>query len=90
MCQMGAAPLGIYLLSCEIPRREIEGYDTVLTESELEVNRPVFPGETVTCVAEKLLWRHKKLRAKAELRRQDGSLAAVAVIGGVSLPKGRV
>ncbi len=90
MCQMGAATLGIYLLSLDIPRREIEGYDTVLTESELEINRPVFPGTTVTCRAEKLLWRHKKLRARAELRLPGGDLAACAVIGGVSLPKGRV
>lgn len=85
MGQMGAATLGIYLLSLSVPRAEISAYGTVLTDSELELTKPVFPGETVTCRGEKLAFRHGKLRTKVELRAADGSLAALAVIGGMSV-----
>ena len=88
MSQMGTAALGLYLMSLVVPRSEITKYDTVMTESEIELSRPVYPGETVECRAEKIFWRYKKLRTKVELRLADGSLAAIALIGGMSI-KGR-
>jgi 3-hydroxyacyl-[acyl-carrier-protein] dehydratase len=87
MCQ-GAAVLGLHLLSLDRPREELFRYDSIMTDSELELSKPVYPGDTVECRAQKVLWRHGKLRVKSELMLR-GELAALAVIGGMSVKDAR-
>lgn len=89
MSQGGAAVLGLHLLSLVVDRGAIRDYDTIMTDCELELSRPVFPGDEIVCRAEKLMWRHGKLRAKVELRGADGQPSALAVIGGMSVPRRR-
>src|SRR2546425_977774 len=72
MCQTGLVALGIYLLGLEEPREEVERTVTLFTESEVEFERVVRPGETVRVTAERILWRRRKLRSRVVLTLADG------------------
>jgi 3-hydroxyacyl-[acyl-carrier-protein] dehydratase len=45
------------------------------------------PGERVVVKAEKVFWRRKKLRAKASLYLNDGTLAATASLSGIGVER---
>jgi 3-hydroxyacyl-[acyl-carrier-protein] dehydratase len=85
MCQTGLVALGIYLLGRVLPRTEVEKTVTLFTESEVEFQRVVRPGETVRVTAERVLWRRGKLRSSVALTLADGTPVAHGVVAGMGV-----
>lgn len=85
MCQTGLVALGIYLLGLEEPREEVAKTVTLFTDSEVEFQRIVRPGETVRVTAEKIFWRRRKLRSQVTLTLADGTPVARGVVAGMGV-----
>src|ERR1019366_8514488 len=76
MCQTGLVALGIYLLGLEVPKDEVQRTLTLFTESLVEFERVVRPGDTVRVTAEKVYWRRRKLKSNVTLTLADGTPVA--------------
>ncbi len=87
MAQVGVVAWGIYLLSKEIEAEELEKYLTIFSDAQAEFFLPVLPGDTITCRAEKVFWRKKKLRCKVEAQNSAGKIVASCIISGVGVYK---
>jgi 3-hydroxyacyl-[acyl-carrier-protein] dehydratase len=87
MCQTGLVALGIYLLSLEAPRSELERTVTLFSECDVEFSRIVRPGETVRIDAEPLFFRRGKLRSRVKLSSRDGAVAAEGTVSGIGRPR---
>lgn len=85
MCQTGLVALGIYLLGLEQPREEVAKTVTLFTDSQVEFERIVRPGEKVRVTAEKLFWRRRKLRSSVVLTLADGSPVARGTVAGMGV-----
>ncbi len=85
MCQTGLVALGIYLLGLTAPRAEVEQTVTLFTDSEVEFQRIVRPGETVRVTAERIFWRRGKLRSSVALTLADGTPVARGVVAGMGV-----
>jgi 3-hydroxyacyl-[acyl-carrier-protein] dehydratase len=60
----------------------------VLTESSVEFERIVRPGDAVRATARKVFWRRRKLKTEVELMLLDGSPVARGTIGGMAVRRG--
>ncbi len=87
MCQTGLVALGIYLLGLEIPRDEVAQTVTLFTDSNVEFERVVRPGETVRVTAEKVFWRRRKLKSNVELTLADGTPVAKGTVSGMGVAR---
>ena len=85
MIQLGLAAFCIYLGSLE--DENPSKYKTIFTDGGIELFEPIFPGEYVTIRAEKIFWRHKKIRSKIEMFLENGLLAATSVASGMAVLK---
>jgi 3-hydroxyacyl-[acyl-carrier-protein] dehydratase len=47
----------------------------------------VNPGDRVTITAEKVFFRRRKLRSKAEMKLADGTVVCSGTISGMGIPK---
>lgn len=88
MCQTGLVALGIYLLGLELPAAEVAKTVTLFTESSVEFERIVKPGDTVRVTAEKVFWRRRKLKSSVELTLADGSPVARGTVAGMGVARG--
>ncbi|MCC7384215.1 MAG: beta-hydroxyacyl-ACP dehydratase [Deltaproteobacteria bacterium] len=88
MCQTGVVALGIYLLAQEVPLEEVSRTMTLFTESEVEFERMVKPGETVRVTAEKIFWRRRKLKSQVVLTLADGTPVARGTVAGIGVRRG--
>ncbi|WP_281846333.1 3-hydroxyacyl-ACP dehydratase FabZ family protein [Olleya namhaensis] len=81
MAQIGVVCLGIYMLKDEI---SIENKPQIaLTSSQVDFFLPVFPGETVTVVSEKEVFRFNKLKCKVKMFNQKNELVCRGQISGM-------
>jgi 3-hydroxyacyl-[acyl-carrier-protein] dehydratase len=85
MCQTGVVALGIYLLSLEHPEEVLRRTTTLFTESQVEFERVVRPGDTVRVTAEKVFWRRRKLKSNVVMTLADGSPVARATVAGLGV-----
>lgn len=85
MCQTGLVALGIYLLGLEEPKDQVASIVTLFTESEVEFERMVKPGETVRVSAEKVYFRRRKLKSKVTLTLADGTPVAHGTVSGMGV-----
>lgn len=88
MCQTGLVALGIYLLGLEIPKSEVARTVTLFTESNVEFERIVRPGDTIRVEAEKQYFRRRKLKSNVILTLADGSPVAKGVVSGMGVARG--
>ena len=58
-----------------------------LTSTEVEFLKPVFPGEKVTVVSEKIYFRFGKLKCKVQMKNQSGEDVARGTIAGIVIDK---
>lgn len=79
MAQIGLVCLGIYLL------RETwhEDMRIALTSADTAFLKPVYPGETVTVISDKIYFRFGKLKCKVIMKNQKGEQVSKAVIAGI-------
>jgi 3-hydroxyacyl-[acyl-carrier-protein] dehydratase len=81
MAQIGVVCLGIYMLKDEISEHNIP--QIALTSSQVDFFLPVFPGETVTVVSEKEVFRFNKLKCKVKMFNQKNELVCRGQISGM-------
>jgi len=81
MAQIGLVCLGIYMLKDEIS--EHNKPQIALTSSQVDFFLPVFPGETVTVVSEKEVFRFNKLKCKVKMFNHKNELVCRGQISGM-------
>lgn len=81
MAQVGVVSLGIYLLSLE--KTAISDLQIALTSHQVDFYLPVFPGDKVVVVSEKVYFRFNKLKCKVALYDPKEQLACRGIISGM-------
>jgi len=87
MAQAGVVGLGLYLVAKEVGIYETKKLLSFFTDANVEFSGEVRPGARVTTIAEKVFFRRKKLRAKAEMRLDDGALVCSGIISGMGVER---
>jgi 3-hydroxyacyl-[acyl-carrier-protein] dehydratase len=88
MAQVGLVALGIFLLCVERRSHTLAAKFTAFTSAEVEFDLPVHPGERIQIVAERLVWRHDKLKSRAEVFLADGRLVSRGTLSGLFVKRG--
>ena len=81
MAQIGVVCLGIYIMKDEVS--ESNNPQIALTSSQVDFFLPVFPGEKVTVVSEKEVFRFNKLKCNVKLFNEKKELVCRGVISGM-------
>lgn len=81
--QIGLVCLGIYLT----PGSKFENTGVALSSTEMEFYQPVFPGEKVTVMSEKVYFRFNKLKCKVRMLSEKGSLICKGELAGMIVKK---
>ncbi|WP_452230495.1 3-hydroxyacyl-ACP dehydratase FabZ family protein [Lacinutrix sp. MEBiC02404] len=81
MAQIGLVCLGIYLWKDAIS--EEKKPQIALTSCQIDFFLPVFPGEKVTVISEKEVFRFHKLKCKVKLLNEKGELVCRGKISGM-------
>ncbi|WP_452225376.1 3-hydroxyacyl-ACP dehydratase FabZ family protein [Lacinutrix chionoecetis] len=81
MAQIGVVCLGIYLLKDDTLEKSKP--QIALTSSQVDFFLPVFPGEIVTVVSEKDVFRFNKLKCKVKMINEKGELVCRGQISGM-------
>jgi 3-hydroxyacyl-[acyl-carrier-protein] dehydratase len=87
MAQAGVVGLGLYLVAKEVGVQETKKLLSFFTDASVEFSGEVRPGDRVITTAEKIFFRRRKLRAKAEMRRDDGTLVCSGIISGMGVSR---
>ena len=87
MAQVGIVALGLYLLSLESGKENIDKYVTLFTDAQVEFLAPILPGERIIIRAEKMFWRRIKIRSKVEIHTEDGKLVASGIVSGMGVKR---
>lgn len=85
MAQTGVVAYGIYLVSKEMTRTEIEKILTVFTEAEVEFSGLVRPGDRVIIRAKQKYFRRLKLKVEAEITLENGDVVCSGSIAGMGV-----
>lgn len=84
MAQIGLVCFGIYLLKDE---NVSEKSTFALSSTEIDFYLPVFPGEKVTVISEKIYFRFQKLKCKVKLLNAKDEIVAKGTISGMILKR---
>jgi 3-hydroxyacyl-[acyl-carrier-protein] dehydratase len=84
MAQIGVVCLGIFLLKNQI--EESQHPQIALTSNEVDFFLPVFPGEKVKVISEKMYFRFNKLKCKVQLFNEKEELVCRGIIAGMLKP----
>jgi len=79
MAQIGLVCLGIFLVGNELNAESQIG----LTSTEIEFLKPVFPGEKVTVISEKIYFRFNKLKCKVKMVNEQSEIVCEGLIAGI-------
>ena len=79
MAQIGLVCLGIFLVGKDL----IENSQIGLTSTEIEFLKPVFPGEKVTVISEKIYFRFNKLKCKVKMLNEKSEIVCEGTIAGI-------
>lgn len=80
MAQIGLVCLGIYLLNSEESSVKTS---VAFSSSQVDFLIPVFPGEKVNVVSEKVYFRFNKLKCKVKMFNEKGELVANGELSGM-------
>ena len=80
MAQIGLVCLGIYLMGNT--NQDSIGH-VMLTSTAIDFMKPVFPGETVTVVSEKVYFRFKKLHCNVSMKNAAGETVCKGTLSGM-------
>ena len=79
--QIGLACLGVYL----VDKIEQGGF-MAFTSSDMEFYHPVYPGETVQVISEKMYFRFNKLKCRVKMYNSADALVCKGVLSGMIKP----
>jgi len=86
LAQVGIVALGIYLRAQE-SESDTAKVMTLFTDTDVEFSGIVNPGDRVTITAEKVFFRRLKLRSKAEMKLDDGTIVCSGIVSGMGILK---
>lgn len=78
MAQIGLVCLGLHLSG-----KSAADAHVMLTSTAIDFMKPVFPGETVTVVSEKIYFRFKKLNCSVRMLNAAGDVVCKGVLSGM-------
>jgi 3-hydroxyacyl-[acyl-carrier-protein] dehydratase len=84
MAQVGIVALGLYLLTLE-SEADKDKITTLFTDTSVDFNGIVKPGDRVTISARKTFFRRRKLRSQAEMTLDDGSVVCSGSVSGMGV-----
>ena len=84
LAQVAIVALGIYLVARE-NEAETAKLMTLFTDANVEFGGIVKPGERVTITAEKVFFRRRKLRSRAEMKLDDGTVVCSGTVSGMGI-----
>lgn len=79
MAQIGLVCLGIFLVGKDL----CEASQIGLTSTDIEFLKPVFPGEKVTVISQKIYFRFKKLKCKVKMLNEKSEIVCEGTIAGI-------
>ncbi|KEY19280.1 3-hydroxyacyl-ACP dehydratase FabZ family protein [Kaistella antarctica] len=79
MAQIGLVCLGIFLIGNDLTEKSQIG----LTSTDIEFLKPVFPGEKVTVISEKIYFRFNKLKCKVKMLNEISEIVCEGTIAGI-------
>ena len=79
MAQIGLVCLGIFLVGKDLTEKSQIG----LTSTEIEFLKPVFPGEKVTVISEKIYFRFNKLKCNVKMLNERSEIVCEGTIAGI-------
>lgn len=82
MAQIGLVCFGIYLLKDALE----EGVQVAMSSTEIDFLKPVFPGEKVKVVSEKVYFRFNKLKCKVKMLNSAEEIVCNGTISGMLIP----
>lgn len=85
MAQIGVVALGIYLTAKTHGEESVGKWTTFFTDSQMEYQLPVFPGERVTVKANLLFWRRMKIKSEIKMFNESGKLIASGTLSGMGV-----
>ena len=84
MAQVGIVALGLYLLTLE-SESDKDKITTLFTDTSVDFNGIVKPGDHVTISARKTFFRRRKLRSEAEMTLDDGTVVCSGSVSGMGV-----
>ena len=82
MAQIGLVCFGINLLADSIT----EGVQVAMSSTKIDFLKPVFPGEKVKVISEKVYFRFNKLKCKVKMINSKGETVCNGEISGMLIP----
>jgi len=79
MAQIGLVCMGIYLLGTDLKDKTT----VALSSTEIEFLKPVYPGEKVTVVSERIYFRFGKLKCRVHMKNNNGQEVCRGIIAGL-------
>ena len=79
MAQIGLVCLGIFLVGKDLNENSQIG----LTSTEIEFLKPVFPGEKIKVISEKIYFRFNKLKSKVKMLNKKSEIVCEGTIAGI-------
>lgn len=79
MAQIGVVCLGIFLLRKSDP----EDFQVAMSNATVDYYLPVFPGEKVKVISEKIFWRFNKLKCSVKMFNVEDKLVCKGEISGM-------
>jgi len=84
MAQVGIVALGLFLLTLE-SETDKDKITTLFTDTSVDFNGIVKPGDRVTISAKKTFFRRRKLRSEAEMTLDDGTVVCSGSVSGMGV-----
>ena len=81
MAQIGLACLAIYLAGGNVD------LSFVMTSTSIDFLKPIFPGQKVTVLSEKIYFKFNKLNCKVRMENEEGEIVCKGVIAGMLIEK---
>ncbi|MES2239105.1 MAG: 3-hydroxyacyl-ACP dehydratase FabZ family protein [Bacteroidota bacterium] len=81
MAQIGVVCLGIFLLNDSLDKETA----IVLTSTDIEFLKAVFPNEKVTVISEKIYFRFGKLKCKVTMKNEKEEVVCKGEIAGMTI-----
>jgi 3-hydroxyacyl-[acyl-carrier-protein] dehydratase len=85
MAQAGVVAQGIFKLCLESDEADLDKILTVFTDVNVDFTGAVRPGDRVTITGNVVFWRRRKLRAKIEMKLDDGTVVCAGELSGMGV-----
>ncbi len=85
MAQCAVVPIAIYLFFRDHDEASAEKFTTLFTDASVDFTGMVRPGDRVRVTSQVLFYRRRKVRVKAEMALDDGSVVCSGELAGIGV-----